>query len=240
MTTSATGFRAFGLDHLIALIALPLLGVLTAWFARKLSASGQRWMGRFMGLALLGYAVTAYLRRGLTTGLRWEDGLPLHVCDWVLIACLIALFRPGVFAFEIAYCWGLTLTLPAIFTPDLQEGFPALAFFQFFWGHGGIVLSIVFLIAGAGLRPRKGSALRACAALAVYTVVVGAIDWLSGWNYGYLRHRPFQPSLLDHLGSWPWYILTTYLIAAINFWALGLPWKWIGRAGQRQRPPTSL
>ena len=43
--------------------------------------------------------------------------------------------------------------------------------------------------------------------------VVGLLDFALGWNYGYLIRRPLRPSLLDHLGPWPWYIISATVVA---------------------------
>ena len=33
------------------------------------------------------------------------------------------------------------------------------------------------------------------------------VNLLLGSNYLYLMRKPFQPSPLDYMGPWPWYIL---------------------------------
>ena len=70
------------------------------------------------------------------------------------------------------------------------------------------------------------------AALQVYGASVGAINGLTGWNYGYLCRKPAAPSLLDLLGPWPWYLLALEGVALATFWLLALPW----RAGPQKGP----
>lgn len=222
-------FVTFGPPHLATLGVLLVLALGTAGLARRLVDPARTRLGRFLGLALLGYIVVAYTRQGWLGLLNWHDSLPLQLCNWVLIACIVTLFRPRQLASELAYFWGLTGTLQALLTPDLQSGFPAWPFFQFFWGHGVIILAIAFLIAGRDFRPRPGSVLRMFVAINIYTAIAGSLNWIFDWNYGYLCHRPFKPSLIDHLGPWPWYILSMEAIALANFWMLDLPWKLIGR-----------
>jgi hypothetical integral membrane protein (TIGR02206 family) len=46
---------------------------------------------------------------------------------------------------------------------------------------------------------------------------------ISGANYGFLRAKPPQASLLDLLGPWPWYILALDALAVVLFTLLYLP-----------------
>ncbi len=224
-------FHAFGPDHLAALAVLALLGATLGRAGPRMDSCFRMWMGRGIGVLLLGYVAAAYLRKGLTTGLRWEDSLPLNVCDWVLAACVIALFWRRPIAFEIAYFWGLTGTVQALLTPDVHEGFPSWRFFQFFWGHGGILLAIIWLIAAQRSRPRRGSVGRMFLAINGYALAVGLLNGLFGWNYGYLCHPPSQPSLLDHLGPWPWYLLSMEAFSFAGFFLLALPWRKVDDCG---------
>lgn len=220
-----TEFHAFEIQHISALAATAGLCILLACVARKLSFSGRKWLGRLLGIQLAFYGVFFYVQQGLAGGLSWEYSLPLELCNLVLIACILSLFRSGQFFDEIAYFWGLGGTLQALITPDLAAGFPSWDFFLFFWSHGAILLGIVFIIAAKNFRPRKYSVLRMMIALNAYAFVVGAIDAVMDWNYGYFCRKPAVPSLLDFLGPWPWYLLSLEGIALLSFFLLILPWK---------------
>ena len=70
----------------------------------------------------------------------------------------------------------------------------------------------------------------------VYGIVVGTLDWIFGWNYGYLCAKPVMPSLLDYLGPWPWYLLSIEAIAFVSFLLLELPFKALERLQAGRRP----
>lgn len=218
-------FRIFGPDHLAALLVLAVLGAAIIRAGRQGSPRVRAWIGRLLAAVLIGSAAANYARLAHQGGFSWEYSLPLELCHWVLAACAAALILRRQLAAEIAYFWGLGGTLQAVLTPDLPLAFPSWDFVLFYWAHGSILLAIAYLIAVRGFRPRPGSIVRMMAAANFYLVFVGGLDLAFGWNYGYLMRPPAQPSLLDWLGPWPWYIVSLEFVALAIFWILSLPWK---------------
>jgi hypothetical integral membrane protein (TIGR02206 family) len=185
-------------------------------------------LGHALAALVVGYAVARYIQLGLADGLSWEYSLPLELCHWVMIACVIAMYSPNRLAHEIAYFWGLGGTLQAVLTPEVFESFPSWEYIQFFWGHGAVLLSVVYIMTAKKFRPSPGCVLRMMIAVNVYAAGVGTVNALFGWNYGYLCRPPLRPSLIDYLGPWPWYILSLEGIALLIFCLLNLPFV-IGR-----------
>ena len=224
----------FGPDHLAALACVVGISALVIGRGKALSPAVRAGVRIAFILFLSGYAVSYYALAVQARGWNWASSLPLSLCDWVLIACLVALARRDGTAFEIAYFWGFAGTLQGMLTPDLRTGFPTFRYFHFFWGHGGILLALVWMIAAEGLHPRRGGIWRAFLGANVYLVVVGALNGLFGWNYGYICRPPAQFSLLRYMGPWPWYLVTAEIVALLSFWLLDLPWKIARRrAGKR-------
>jgi hypothetical integral membrane protein (TIGR02206 family) len=233
MMVSIPRFTLFGAQHVTVLLILLTLSCL------MVGAKRWRWMARpylswTLASLLLAYAAAIYFQEAVQGKLHASYSLPMQFCDWVLIACLIALLRPCLMATEIAYFWGLGGTLQAVLTPDITQGFPSWRFVEFFWGHGAILVSIIYLVASRDFRPRLKSILRMMIALNIYGLTALALDLAFGWNYGYLRSKPAGASLFDYLGPWPWYLLSIELIAPIIFLLLCLPWI----ISDRLRPGT--
>jgi hypothetical integral membrane protein (TIGR02206 family) len=63
---------------------------------------------------------------------------------------------------------------------------------------------------------------------------VGAVDYVTGGNYLFLRDLPPTRTLLDYLGPWPWYIVTLTVLAVTVFTLLYLPF-----AHQSRSPGTA-
>jgi hypothetical integral membrane protein (TIGR02206 family) len=219
-------FRALDFQHIVTLSLITTVCVLLAWKAR--TGGIRKWLGLFLGFLLLSYAIVLYVQQAVAHSLSWEYSLPLELCNLVLIACILSLFRPNPLLIEIAYFWGLGGVLQATVTPELASGFPSWDFVFFFWSHGVTLIAIIFLISGRGFRPRRGAVLRMMLALNIYGLSVGILDWATGWNYGFLCRKPMTPSLFDVLGPWPWYLLSLEVIAAVTFSMLDLPWRFSG------------
>ena len=229
-------FHPFGRDHLLTLALIAVLGALIVLACRRWSRPQIRRLGGLLGMVLLGYVATVYLQKGLAKELSWEYALPLELCHWVMFACVLALFRESPLASEITYFAGLAGTLQAALTPEIGEGYPSWEFILFFWSHGIVLLAVVYLIASGQFKPRRGSVGRMMAFVNGYALVVGVIDACFRWNYGYLCSKPGQPSLLDYLGSWPWYLVSLEFVALGNFLLLDLPWRFLRRLKHREDP----
>jgi hypothetical integral membrane protein (TIGR02206 family) len=218
-------FERFGLAHLVVMLLTVALPFVMARFVRK-----SRWprcdriIGRFIAVLLainyLGYAI--YLR---TTGeLTWRNELPFQLCDWAMIAIIVALLTGRERWLEVSYFWGIGGTAQAILTPDLQFPFPDIRFLSFFIGHSGIVVGIVFLMIMRGYRPHFHSIWRTFAWSEVYFVVTMVVDAITGVNYGYLLHKPQAASLLSFLSdNRAVYLFQMHLLALLFFCALYVP-----------------
>ena len=151
--------------------------------------------------------------------------LPMQLCDWTMIAVVVALLKEDRKRWlEVAYFWGIGGSLQAIFTPNLQFGFPDFRFFTFFLDHGAIVAGIIYLMLSRKFRPTLASVWRTLLWSEIYLVVALAIDQVTGVNYGFLLHKPEAASLLSLLSDWrPLYILQMNLVAIFFFALLYAP-----------------
>jgi hypothetical integral membrane protein (TIGR02206 family) len=227
---AAHAFRPFGLAHLVVILLTIALPFILAAFVRKSRwPRSERVIGRLLAVALavnyLGYAI--YL--AMTTGLSWEKALPLQLCDWSMVAIIVALLTGRERWLEVSYFWGIGGTAQAILTPDLKHAFPDIRFLSFFIAHSGIVVGIAFVMIMRGFRPHFISVWRTFAWSEVYFVVAILVDLITGVNYGYLLHKPEAASLLSFLSdNWPIYLLQMHLLALLFFCALYVPFAIYG------------
>jgi hypothetical integral membrane protein (TIGR02206 family) len=109
----------------------------------------------------------------------------------------------------------------AVLTPNLPYGFPDIRFFSFFVSHCGIIIGVIFLMLRHRLRPRAISILRVFAWTEFYFVITLAADAYTGFNYGFLLHKPEAKTLLNILSDYrPLYLFQMHLLALTFFAAL--------------------
>lgn len=217
-------FPLLGVAHLAILAVVVLLGAALAALQRY-AFRGSPALRLGLGVVLiadtLAWNIYQYVLGQLTI-----DRLPLELCDFTLVLTIVALFTLNAAIFDVCYYLALAGTSMALLTPNLWEQFPSLSTCQFFFAHGLVVSSVLYLVWSGQARPRRGSVLRAMVALNVWAVVAGLFNWRFGTNYMYLRHKPAGASLLNFLGGWPWYILAAEGVALLLFLLLYLPfWR---------------
>lgn len=223
-------FSPFGADHVAALAATALAGVLLCRTVRGpekgVVAHAVRW----------GLATLLLLSAAATRWALWSQGrggvpelLPLHVCNFQVLLAALALLTLDRRAAEVLYFWAFSATLLAMLTPDLPHGFPDWRYFSFFGLHGGVILAALVLTFGFGLRPRPGGALRALGLLAVYACIAAGVNVALDANYLYLRRPPEMHGPIDWLGPWPFYVVVVAVAAVSSFLLLELPWRAVSR-----------
>jgi hypothetical integral membrane protein (TIGR02206 family) len=223
---SAPGaFRPFGLAHLIVIaltVALPL--VLAAFVRKSRWPRSERTIGQLLAAMLLVNYLGYEIYLATTVGLEWKKALPFQLCDWAMIAIVVALLTGRNRWLEVAYFWGIGGTLQAIITPDLKFAFPDIRFLTFFVAHSGIVVAVAFMMIVKRFRPHWLSIVRVFAWSELYFVLTIAVDLITGENYGFLLHPPASASLLDALSdNRIFYIIEMHLLALIFYFALYLP-----------------
>ena len=155
----------------------------------------------------------------LSDGIDWELDLPFALCDIIFLLCLACFFKPHPIPLNFVVYWGLAGTLQALITPDITEAFPSLEFVLFFIGHSVIVFAVFFLL--ARYRTKNMTGLRglglASLGILLYTLIMGGVNKIAGFNYGYLSEKPVGASVLDHFGPWPYYVFAGLAIAFVLF-----------------------
>ena len=226
-------FVPFEVSHLSALAvtfvtSLVLVAIAQTWSNRRLAAT-IRWV-------LAALLITNWLLwLALLYNMGWLSPatiLPANLCDWATIVVIITLIRPNQRTYELAYFWGFGGTLQALLTPDLAADFPDLRFLIFFALHGGVIASVLVLTLGMRMRPWLSSIPRVIAWSLVYLVTAIVVNAVFGTNFGYLMTKPTQPSLLDFLAPWPYYIGEMMLLGGgfiVLFYSPFLIWDRLAR-----------
>jgi hypothetical integral membrane protein (TIGR02206 family) len=218
-------FQPYSPPHLTVIfltIALPFALAALAWRAK--SPRVERGIVAVLSTVLvLNYvAYLIFVRsHGIVT---WQQMLPLQLCDWGMVVVIVAILTGNQRWFEVAYFWGIGGTLQAVLTPNLRFGFPDWRFISFFTSHCGIIIGVVFLMLTRRYRPYPMSIVRVFLWSEFYFVVTLVADELTGFNYGFLLHKPEAFSILSFLSdSRPFYLLQMHGVALLFFLGLYAP-----------------
>jgi len=225
-------FVLFGTAHLSAIalaFAVPVvLAILVRFSGSAALLSAVRWA--FAAELIAMYLLWFWLLYAGVVG----NLLPMHLCDWAAVAAIVTLLKPNQKSYELAYFWTLSGTLQATLTPELGYDFPDLRFIIFFGFHCGVIAAVLFMTLGMRMRPVAASIPRVVGWTVLYGVAAGTVDWLTGANYGFLRAKPTNHSVLDLLSPWPWYIAELVPIALVFILILYSPFFIADRL--RRRP----
>ena len=151
-----------------------------------------------------------------------------------MVVVIVALWTRNLHWFEVAYFWGIGGTVQAVLTPNLPYGFPDFRFFSFFISHCGVIIGVTFLMLAHKLRPHAWSIPRVFAWTELYFVVTLAADAITGFNYGFLLHKPEATTLLSLLSdNRPLYLFQMHLLALTFFLVLYAPFVVVDALKQR-------
>ena len=243
----APEFQPYGLPHLtVIFLTIVLPFALAAIVQRTRSQRLEKVIiGMLSAVLLVNYIV--YLLFIRSQGLvDWWQMLPMQMCDWGMVVVIVAMWTGSQRWFEVAYFWGIGGTLQAVLTPNLRFGFPDWRFISFFTSHCGIIISVVFLMLTRRYRPYPMSIVRVWLWSEFYFVVTLITDEMTGFNYGFVLHKPEAFSILSFLSdSRPLYLLQMHGVALLFFLGLYAPFAVVdlfrrgqstGGSGERPLP----
>src|SRR5881396_2433280 len=221
----APQFHPYGPPHLTVIfltIVLPFALAAVVWRTKSHRVE-RAIIAALSAVLVLNYV--AYLIFIRSHGVvDWRQMLPLQMCDWGMVVVIVAMWTGKQRWFEVAYFWGIGGTVQAVLTPNLRFGFPDFRFFSFFVSHCGIIVGIIFLMSVHHLRPHPFSIVRVFAWTEFYFIITLTADKFTGFNYGFLLHKPEAKTLLNILSNYrPLYLFEMHLLALAFFVALYLP-----------------
>ncbi len=232
-------FQPYGTSHWV-LIALIVVGSLALALLgrryRTVATAGAH--ARVFAAIIVALFLPLLVYRLVPPQWNLHVALPFHLCDLAWMAAAYALWSGRQWAFALTYYWGLTLTPQAMVTPALDSpDFPHLDFIEFWAQHVLVVWAAVYLTWGVGMRPTWRSYRHALLITLGWMAVMLVVNEALGTNYGFLNSKPDNPSMLDLLGGWPWYLAVEVALGAAAWALVTWPWTRATRHQAATRPP---
>lgn len=226
-------FVLFGPAHLACLGFLLLAVVAVLLLRRRFSPRARRIFRYSLAGLLIANEVSTHIWHALVGQWTVQYMLPLHLCSVFSWLTAVMLLTRSYRIYEFAYFLGIGGALQALITPHPGFGFPHYRFFQAYFAHAPIVLGTVYMTVVEGYRPVPRSLLRVAVAIHLYMLPVFGLNLLLGSNYLFINRKPAEPTLLDYLGPWPWYILGMEAVGLLTCLILYLPFALADRKSQR-------
>lgn len=213
-------FENFGTTHLAMLtLCVAAIPVVIAAGRRLRGTAREQLAARLLAVAICCFTIPMQAIDLLPENFDLQTTLPLQLCDFAWLAVVWALWTRSPLPVALSYYWGLVLTPQAILTPWLNADWPDPKYIGFWGMHLLIVWGAVFVAWGLGERPGWTGFRRAVAVTFTWMVLVFGFNSIAGTNYGFVNHKPSDPSVLDYLGPWPLYLVAEIAIVA-TVWAL--------------------
>ncbi|MDA3631019.1 TIGR02206 family membrane protein [Saccharopolyspora sp. WRP15-2] len=216
----------YGPSHLVLMALIVVGAVAVVVLGRRCREAGTiTLVARVFAVVVVAFDVPLVIYGMLPSQWNIGDSLPLHLCGLAWMVSAFALWTRQPLACALLYYWGLTLTPQAMITPALDApDFPSLPFIQFWGQHLLVLWAAAFLTWGVGVRPDWRGYRFAVVVTVVWAAAMLVFNAWAGTNYGFVSRKPNNPSLLDLMGGWPWYLAVAAVVGMVA-WAL-LTWPW--------------
>ncbi len=217
-------FIRWSSEHITALVITIALAALVLYLGTKLKERGRIIICRILAGIIALQFLSEYIWRAFSDAYgSWEYNLPLHFCSFMSIFAFIALWWRWRPACTLVYFGVLVGSIQGLITPAMANGYPSLAFYVFFIAHGLLLIVALAIPALTGWRARGYDDVKALLLMDAYVLLIIPINLWLDTNYGYTQGVPIRGTLLDYLGSAPWYYLWAQLPVLAVFRLLMLP-----------------
>jgi hypothetical integral membrane protein (TIGR02206 family) len=222
-----TEFTLFGKEHLLW---LGLGTISTFWLLRKALKGDDTIKSRLTNwlsfITPMVYLVPTLFIAPLS---GWDLNLiiPLHLCYFLTLMSPWLLRTRNHRFYAVSYFWVMAGCSQSLITPDVSGEFPSLISIRYWLSHTALLQCFLFAAVVYKMRPRMNDIWKSLLWFNVYLVIVGLLNYPLDTNFLYLREKPPVPTMLDHLGEFPWFLLTGQIVALALFFIVYLPY-WIG------------
>lgn len=227
--TSAEGtllplFTQYSLSHFAALAVAAILGTWVIRHAGKQNQAEKHRTARILGWLCLAVIPGGVLATNFTVpSTPWEELLPLHFCDIMLVCCAWSMFKPYSPLSNCTYFCSLAATAQALITPSLEYDYPTPLYFSFFTSHSLVILCALFIPLVFKWVPKSSGKFLAQLFGICYLIAIYPINILLNTNFGFVLHIPESDSILSLFGPWPWYLVVMQIPGFIIIFFLDIP-----------------
>ena len=164
-----------------------------------------------------------FYREGILSN-RWEDGLPLHLCDFSTMAIILYFITQKRDFFIFAFFFGIAGGGMSILTPDTVYGFPYVGYIQSQIGHTMILMGVTYVMIIDKHRPYIGDVPKALFYASILLIFTYLMNYLLGTNYWFLAEKPIGDNITSFMRPEPFHIIDLYIAAIVICYVMYLPY----------------
>ena len=215
----------FSTEHFYA-IAILILSLMCLYIFKK-NLTNKKLFERILAISLLTMEIAYHIVLILSNDWTLSESLPIHLCSFSLFFSIVTLWTGNTRFYPFIFYAGVSGAIQAVLTPSTTVNYPHFLFIQFFYIHIGIIFTGFYILWVKGYKPTFKGIIHTLILLNILALFAFIVNTFVEGNYMFLNEKPFNGSLLDFLGPFPWYILSLEVVAFILFVAQWLVFrKW--------------
>lgn len=210
------------LSHIFTvLISILIIIYIPRYFEHSSSATKRKLKNLIIFLLLVNQAMDFY-REGIMSE-RWQEGLPLHLCDFSTMAIILYFITLHRDFFVFAFFFGIAGGGMSILTPDTVYGFPYIGYIQSQIGHTMILLGVTYAMVIDNQRPFLKDVPKVFMYATILLAFTYLMNYLLGTNYWFLAEKPIGNNITAFMRAEPFHIIDLYVVALLVCYSMYLP-----------------
>ena len=222
----AQPFEIFSNSHLLTLLIIVLIAFLLPTLIDSKEEKNKFLIARILGLSAITLELIKPFIWHYGMDFPWSRLIPIHMCNLSTLFIGIFLLTKRRIFFEVSFFWGIGGGINALLTPDVPLTFPDPQYILFFFGHGLLLVCIVYACKALKNRPTLKSVKNGIYFSLAVLPIIYVINILIGppANYWYLGTKPAGSSVLDYFPDPPLHIPFLIIIGAVLFFVIYSPY----------------
>ena len=212
-----------GLSHILTVILSISSIILIPKYLKDTSFKVKNSFKYLIIFLLLINQIMDFYREGIAIG-RWQEGLPLHLCDFSTMAIILYFLTKKRDFFVFAFFFGIAGGGMSILTPDTVYGFPYIGYIQSQIGHTMIIMGVTYAMIIDKQRPYLIDVPKALFYASVLLLFTYFMNYILGTNYWFLAEKPIGDNITSFMRPEPFHIIDLYIAAIVICYAIYLPY----------------
>ena len=210
------------LSHIITVAVCILAIIYVPKYFINRSTNSQKNLVYVITFLLIVNQVMDFYREGIMSG-RWQDGLPLYLCDFSTMSIILYFITRHRDFFIFAFFFGIAGGGMSILTPDTVYGFPYIGYIQSQIGHTMILLGVTYAMVINNERPFLKDVPKVFMYATILLAFTYFMNYLLGTNYWFLAEKPIGNNITAFMRPEPFHIIDLYVVALLVCYSMYLP-----------------